>query len=196
MKSVSRLLCAISAASLPLVLGACDEGSSAPGPVTTSVETQDANGAVTDEFSSGQQINFVLKVHNTSEYPVTFDAPSCSPTGQASARVEASYLVVNQGTTNEVSDGGAGNDVCPLGSFQATPVDIQPGQTVTFNFNWNQMVTGNQLVQPGNYSVVAGLICSGPGSGYCMPNFSTALVAADLTQSYYRSGPADFTIKP
>jgi hypothetical protein len=186
MKAFLRATFASCIALLLLVTGACGEGSMGDGPVTTSVETQDAAGTQTGDFASGQQMTFVMNAHNTSEYPVTFSAPSCT--------TQASYVVVKQGTANAVAEGGSGGVVCPASSGET--MSIQPGQTVTFDFNWNQMVTGNQLVQPGSYSVVAGLICSGPGSGYCMPNFSTSLSTDQLTQSYYRSGPVDFTIKP
>lgn len=194
MKAAIRLV-SIACASLPMLMfAACGAGNAAPGPVTTSVETQDANGAVTDEFASGQQVNFVLKVHNTSEYPLTFDVTPCvAQTGGPGA----SYLVVKQGTANEVAEGATAPVPCTQMATTTQPtVTIPAGETESFTFNWNQMVTGNQLVQPGKYSVVAGLICEGAVAGYCMPDFGATLSTDQLTQSYYRSGLADFTIQP
>jgi len=184
MKAALRPVSALCAVSFLSILVGCDEGSSASGPVVTSVQTQDSTGAVTDDFASGQQVSFVLKVHNTSEYPVIFDAPSCAE--------QASYVVVKQGTANQVTEGAGPAAVCPA-SANSTPVTIPSGQTDSFTFTWNQMVTGNQLVQPGKYSVVAGLVCV--DSGYCMPDFGTPISSGYLTQSLFRSSPTNFSIK-
>lgn len=188
MKTTIRMMSAIGAALLLLAASACNGSSSNSNSLASSVEVQDANGASTEDFASGQQIDFVLTVRNNGSTPQTFNIQPCYG--------DNSFLVLKQDTVQVVGGGSSPQGVVHCASViqGGAPETIQPGKSLQYTFIWNQM-SGTQLTAPGAYSVLAGVACV-TDAAQCMPATSNDLTEAELTATPYRSGPVSFTIKP
>jgi hypothetical protein len=125
----------------------------------TTLAVEDANGNSASQFSQGQAIQFVISVHNrlnTSQTVVIRQPPCAVP--------DYSAAVVRAGTSNVVFAGSnytgfqCNLAVGPEG-YQLT---FAPNQTMTFTVPWNQTDANGQLVAPGNYEAMGGLICWNP----------------------------------
>lgn len=196
---MTTILRLISGSCAALLLGGCNSGSSdslgtsgdvhlTKGTSTsldTSVDVQDANGASTDDFASGQQINFVLTVQNNSSSPQTFNIQTCFG--------ESNFLVISKSNSAVVLDSEATLPHCDALVLGGTPETLQPGKSLQFTYIWNQMA-GTQLAAPGSYSVIGGVTCV--NSPECMPGSPGGPDTSQLTATPYRSDPMSFTIKP
>jgi hypothetical protein len=190
MRRLLRCIATVLCAGLLLGNSQCQSSSSSASPVfVTSMVVEDANGNPTTTFASGQTINFVLSVRNRSSSDQTVYLQPCLST--------SAVAVVASGSSNA----GAFLASPPLGCFLVilggSPVTFPAGQTSTSTFSWNQMGSNGQLVVPGSYEVMGGLICyepDGPDTADCMPSF-TDQGALQLTPALLRSTLVQFTIQ-
>ncbi|MGH8278767.1 MAG: hypothetical protein ACRETQ_04265 [Gammaproteobacteria bacterium] len=189
-------------AALTLGNSQCQQSSSAieNGPAfVTTLSVEDANGNPASQFSQSQAIQFVISVHNRLDTPQTVVvAQPCSPPYYSAAVVQA-------GTSNVVF---AGNNYtglhCDLAvGPQGYQLTFAPDQTMTFTVPWQQTEASGQLVPPGNYEAMGGLICwdpppgGGPSGSYDTVDCTApgAPAADELTPTQYRSDLVSFTIQ-
>ena len=180
-----------------LLLGAtqCQSSSSngigPNGPVfVTTLAVEDANGVLSNTFSSGETIQFVLSVRNRS---------SSSQTLTFNTSQQSNFAVLDSGTATEVWTWALGQSF----SQSTTSLTIAAGQTQTFTVTWNQTDDNQQLVPSGAYEVIAGLTCTNGSSSassstssanpLCMP--TGIPTSGQLAPSVYISTLAPFTIQ-
>jgi len=168
----------------------CQNNSSSSSPTfVTTVSVEDANGNQSSSFSSGQTIQFVLNVRNRTDTDQTIYMQICFP--------KYEFVVLTAGTSNATASLlGPGGTVCL--AIGVAPVTIPARQTSTVTYDWDQTDVNGQLVAPGSYVVMGGLICyysaslQAPDTVDCLsPSFTND----QLTPALLRSTLVPFTIQ-
>ena len=164
----------------------------------TSLAVEDANGNSATVFSQGQQIQFVVSVHNHNPVPLMVLAHDCIP--------PIVVVVEDTSTSKVVFQGSYSGAICLWTSNNGVPTTVAaPGQTATFYVFWNQLnANGEQAVPPGNYEVMAFFVClypgpaNGPTGDYDKADcqgVNTIPPLSKFTPSSFRSALMKFTIQ-
>lgn len=164
----------------------------------TSLAVQDANGNSATEFSQGEQIQFVVSVHNYNPVPLIVLAYNCIP--------PVVVVVEDTNTSKVVFQGSFSGAICLWVSNTGIPTTVAtPGQTATFYVTWNQLGTnGEQAVAPGSYEEMAFFVClypgpsNGPTGSYDPADCQAANTIpplSEITPSAFRSALMLFTIQ-
>lgn len=162
----------------------------------TNVTIEDGNGNVSNSFTQGEEIQFVVSVRNRTNTEQSVNIQVCGP--------YAAMAVVDAGTADVVATGYTPELNCQAVNLDGTPLAFAPGQTMTYTIQWNQQMYGSgNPVPPGNYEVMGGIYCwnapsaTNPAGGWnttdCMAHGAPS--ASELTPTQFRSELTPFTIQ-
>ncbi len=191
MRWIARALAALTCLMGLLGNSQCSSSGSDSTPAFATVTAvEDANRQQATSFSQSQDIHFVLSLRNRTGMDQTVLVQGCYPVYEV--------LVVKAGTSDVVATLSPPSGHCNHISPGGDPFIFQAGQTVNVPMDWDQTDTNRQLVPPGDYEAMGGLICWDANAGYdtadCMPVDTTAAGLA-LTPTTYRSMMVPFSIR-
>jgi len=168
----------------------CQNSNTSSPTFVTTMDTEDGYGSPETSFAIGQTIQFVLRVRNRTDTDQTLYMQPCVYIYE--------FAVVNSGTSNVVTSLIGPQGGCNLLVNAGQPVTIPAGQTNTYVYNWDQTDASDQLVPPGNYEVMGGLVCYNSQNTQMLDTvdcFSQAITADEISPALLRTTLVQFTIQ-